>query len=73
MSTCKSCGADVIWAKNSSTGKVMPLDAQETANGNCVLLLDGTFKVGGTFVPGQRHHTSHFATCPNAKQHRRPR
>lgn len=72
---CKSCGADIIWAKNANTGKVMPLDAQENRDGNCVLLLDGTFKVDNSirYIPGQRRHKSHFATCPNAPKHRRPR
>lgn len=56
--TCKTCGAAIVWLK-TSTGKAMPVDA-------------GTVQEGETlFVPGR--HTSHFATCPQADQHRKPR
>ena len=59
-SECRSCGAPVIWVKTKA-GKNMPVDY-------------------ATFNPGDRPvydadkgHISHFATCPDADKHRKPR
>lgn len=30
MSTCKGCGAEIVWATNPATGKKVPLDAKST-------------------------------------------
>lgn len=80
MSRCRSCNAKIIWAKTEN-GKRIPLDAEP------VLALNvdpGLFvlqpvagymnartlpREDGRLVARQ----SHFATCPNADQHRRPR
>lgn len=74
MSTCKSCGAPVTWVLTTK-GKRMPLDAVPVATGN-VTVEDGYATVHaaiGLFVaPGPRY-VSHFATCPQANQHRTPR
>jgi hypothetical protein len=71
MSRCRSCNAEIIWARTES-GKAMPLDAEPTEDGN-VKIVGGFAVVGGLQLldPGPRY-TSHFATCPNAAQHRRP-
>lgn len=63
MNKCKSCGAPIVWAK-SETGKAMPLDAKPEKR----IVLDslGVGRVLDAF-------TSHFVTCPNAAQHRKPR
>jgi hypothetical protein len=55
-SLCKSCGAQIVWMK-TATGKNMPVDAESVEKG------DEQFD--------HTRHTSHFSTCPNAKQHRR--
>lgn len=77
-STCRSCGASIVWIKTAA-GKCMPCDA--------ALI---TFTRGGgpeTFVTpegkverGKRDrngtltgYISHFATCPNADRHRHKR
>lgn len=81
MSTCRSCGAPIIWATVAKTGKRMPLDATPNPDsGNVLLHPDGTCRVvtnqsirlavddveaAGTW------HTTHFATCPDADKHRR--
>jgi hypothetical protein len=67
MSTCRSCGADITWAV-TTRGRRIPLD---TAIKNVAIpatdpALDGPVTV--TFVSG---HETHFATCPNADEHRR--
>lgn len=72
MSTCRSCGAPITWAKTDK-GKAMPLDAEPTPAGN--LELDGgrvRFVTPDANATTSRY-TSHFATCPDAVSHRRPR
>lgn len=68
-SECKSCGAAIIWAK-TPTGKTMPIDAASET----MWLIDGdsinSFNASARPVQVRK---SHFATCPNADQHRRPR
>lgn len=55
---CRSCGASIIWLKTRA-GKKMPVDAASVDG------LEHIFEYG--------KHVSHFSTCPNAKQHRKPR
>lgn len=61
MANCSSCGAEITWVKTTK-GKTMPIDAQ--GEKRVVLASDGTAEVKDTYV-------SHFATCPNAAQHRK--
>lgn len=72
MNRCTSCGAKVIWAKTAK-GKSMPLDATPTADGNLVLV-NGVARIPeiGDDQPFLAYK-SHFATCPNADEHRKPR
>lgn len=75
MSRCRSCGAEIIWARTAGKGKLIPLDAEPAERPN------GLFKlmhVGGPDEPptafiasGEEVYLSHFATCPNAAEHRR--
>lgn len=64
---CRSCGAPIIFAATEQ-GKTMPVDAAPQKR---VLLepaaegLPPIARVVDTYV-------SHFATCPNAAQHRKP-
>lgn len=55
---CRSCGAPMVWLRAKS-GKAMPVNA-DTAQPE-----DREFD--------HTRHTSHFATCPQAGQHRRSR
>lgn len=71
--TCQSCDAPLRWVK-STTGKWMPLDRDPTPDGAIVLeenLLGET--IGRIVGPATGTHQTHFATCPNANHHRRPR
>lgn len=85
MAKCKSCGAEIIWIKTAN-GKSMPCDAagisysvdlHPGAKGEEVLNLitDRGTIVRTMFDPGgdKIGYTSHFATCPNANQHRKKR
>lgn len=73
---CSSCKRDIFWRVHVVTGKPAPLDAQPVDDGNIVLDDGETYRVltkaeRATVVDIPRY-TSHFATCPTARQHRRP-
>lgn len=75
MSTCSSCSARVEWV-TTDAGKKMPLDLEPSAAGNVVVRGDGVAATLGpielAMLPaGTVRRVSHFATCPNADQHRR--
>jgi hypothetical protein len=53
---CSSCRAQIIWLKTPA-GKNMPVDADTVEPEDTELDLS--------------RHKSHFATCPNANQHRK--
>ena len=55
---CKSCKAPIIWLK-TALNKAMPVDAGTVREGDTIFLKDV--------------HTSHFATCPDAAEHRKPK
>jgi hypothetical protein len=57
---CSSCGADIVWFRTFS-GKKMPVDETSTQPNDREEQLD------------LKRHKSHFASCPNANQHRRAR
>ena len=65
---CRSCNAEIVWVKTAN-GKSMPIDAQPYEDGN-LALVDGMALVA-TEPKGSPLYKSHFATCPNAKQHRK--
>lgn len=72
MATCKSCGAAVIWAKTEKGANGI-YDAAETTPPDpegryWVIGDDGVARQGDKGSPG---HVSHWATCPNAAQHRK--
>jgi hypothetical protein len=76
MNTCRSCGQPIRWAKTSN-GKSIPLDAEpHKFAGNILLHDDGTCVV----MPKEEArncpeplYRSHFASCANAKKHRKPK
>lgn len=80
---CTTCHARIYWAKVVETGRAMPVDAQpDPVKGNVVLyrnrrtgraIFARVLKAGEPPPPGTHLRTSHFATCPNAKRHRRNR
>lgn len=62
---CRSCGAKIVWAL-TATGKKIPLDAKPEKR----VVLESRTPFGEVAVV---HDTfvSHFATCPNAAEHRK--
>jgi hypothetical protein len=83
---CRSCKAWVVWAL-TATGRPMPVDAEPHPEGLLVLELGDTIRVRAANAeertavlpllthlrPEVKLFRSHFATCPNAVQHRKPR
>ena len=76
--TCKSCGASIVWIETDA-GKPMPLDAEPSPTGT--VMLDETGRRGSVCkgddlercrTEGVPLRVSHFATCAQASQHRRP-
>lgn len=66
--TCKSCGAEIIWAVTAN-GKRMPLDAKHSSGFTIEGIADA--REGTPLIASSRVYISHFATCPNAAEHRR--
>ena len=68
-SNCRSCGAEIRWVLTTA-GRRMPVDAEP----HLVMVSTGeTLLTDGPLVKPAYGYTSHFATCPHAAQHRRPR
>lgn len=78
MSRCRSCQAEIRWAKTAA-GKSMPLDAEPHLEGTVYLGFVGGDEIAITVtgaeraavqIEGRDLFRSHFATCPNADEHR---
>lgn len=78
---CRSCKASIVWAFTMN-GKQNPLDAKPTTTGTLFAWKSGgrlecesvnakTDRAALARENGQNRYTSHFATCVNAKQHRK--
>ena len=73
MSQCRSCGAPIRWL-TTLRGKMIPIDLEPVPTGNVIIEGTGRARVIGSGVPSDGPlYQSHFVSCPNAVQHRRPR
>lgn len=77
MSKCKSCGAEIMWIQTVN-GKPMPCDPKpipfvEDKTGSLTLVTkDGrVVRAKADASSDEFGYVSHFATCPNANQHRK--
>lgn len=78
MAECRSCGARLLWAWTHN-GKRIPLDAEPVEDGNVQII--GENEEGEPVVAFLRQdallppvgplYVSHFATCPDAQEHRK--
>jgi hypothetical protein len=59
-SKCRSCGQLIYWAPHPASGRAHPVSVDDDDAVEPTGLLEGK-------------GISHFADCPNADQHRRPR
>ena len=75
MATCRSCGADIIWARTVPGGKLMPVNVEPSERGNLVLTGDSTIGFDVSVMDrkddGHEYYLSHYATCPQAGQWRK--
>lgn len=83
-SECRSCHAEILWVRWERSGKRMPVDSVPDMRpmpkgGDIVLTLRGG-EFGELIAEkhqAQKHgeqrnrYASHFAKCPNAKEHRK--
>ena len=87
VTTCKSCGAKIVWIKTQN-GRSMPcneeqVEYQKNYRGAALIVTkDGEVVRGNIIKEGGSAlvpivdgigYVSHFATCPNADKHRRTR
>lgn len=74
LDACRSCGAKIVWGVTEAE-KAIPLDHPPERR----LVLVGTRGYSSSKHPGapdvrsMLSFVAHFATCPNAAEHRRPR
>jgi hypothetical protein len=65
---CRDCDAPIVWCLTEA-GKRMPVNAKPVRK---VTVLVRDPQGGSTPISKSRdHYVSHFATCPNAQQHRK--
>jgi hypothetical protein len=68
VNTCRSCGAEILWAVTDS-GKAMPVDREPVLGGKLALDWSGGGDPKVTVVSPSSYrygHRAHFATCPDA-------
>lgn len=68
MARCGSCQAEIRWARTTK-GKAIPLNVTQVLGGNIALDENLIARVVEA-KPDVRRYVSHFATCPQADQHR---
>jgi hypothetical protein len=66
---CRSCGAPIIFAQTDG-GKTIPVDAAPQKR---VVLRPVDLPNEPPVAQVVDTYVSHFATCPNAAQHRKPK
>lgn len=69
--SCRSCGAPVRWVRTEA-GRRMPINPDPDPAGNLVLDVTGLAVQVDPTATGPKY-TSHFATCPEAARHRKPK
>lgn len=70
---CRTCGAPIVWVRTTND-KRMPLDVEPAPNGN-IRMVDGVAVYASKDAPvepGEKLYLSHFVTCPDRDQHRKP-
>jgi hypothetical protein len=77
VSLCRTCGASIQWVE-TERGKRMPIDSRPSEQGTIVLrhrFAEPPLAIAGVppeAFPGEPRYTSHFATCPQAADWRKP-
>lgn len=71
VSTCRSCGAEIVWAY-TERGRRMPLSVASLER-RFVITGPALDAVDDPTVSYVETYVSHFADCPNADKHRKPK
>lgn len=74
MARCRSCNAPIIWA-TTENGRKIPLDEEPAERPTGLFRLEpieGSNDQRAVSAVGEPVYLSHFSTCPNADQHRKP-
>ena len=83
-SKCRSCGAEVLWVEWKRSGKRMPIDAKPAERRMAGMVVVDHRPADNKLIAEKfdganpehakrpRVYESHFATCPNPEQHRKP-
>lgn len=73
MTSCKSCGATIRWVKMAGSGKSMPLDDVPSTEGTVAVERGVAHVLSGLAIVAYDGplFVSHFASCPQANEHRR--
>lgn len=77
VTTCRSCHAQVFWARTQFNHTPIPIDLDPVPDGN--ILLDDSDRIltakvlppGDERIESEETYTSHFATCPDGDQWRK--
>ena len=80
MPECRTCGAPITWARTHKD-KTMPLDADPVPTGDFVIVAHVATPHGmaplvekvTADTADRDRYTTHFVTCPDRDEHRRPR
>jgi hypothetical protein len=76
---CRSCGEPILWCVTDKNRKAIPIDPEPDPGGNVIKLRR---EANGDKIvhimrrdenAAQPRYNAHWATCPNADQHRRAR
>ena len=70
--SCKSCGAPIVFVRAAATGKLMPVNWEPDPDRGNVEMVDGKAVVHAQppLLPTGDLYLSHFASCPSAAEHR---
>jgi len=75
LAECGTCGAPMRWER-TVRGKPIPLDPQPVPGAHLFITVPSGRVADDRSQeahPGAERFTTHFATCPDAHKHRRPR
>jgi len=73
VAKCNSCEAEIEWAESATTGKPVPLNVGATPDGSLAVVNGKAHAYTLEDLALKRdRRTSHFATCPDADDWRKP-
>lgn len=74
---CRSCGADVVWARTAFNGTPIQIDLEPVDHGTFLITEEDNERwkalalpPGDERITTETTHTSHFDTCPDREHSR---